>query len=174
MKRIYCAVLLVITITTLGKAQQTHSSGQQTIFDRLQSNLRVELSGSVITATHGMQLTFPAFWIGHQVKVEPLIGFFWDDFSAPAPETGIRMIYYFKSQPLNGGVENSLYAGLSGMSTKFTHFGREVTDVAVGGLVLGHSFGLSSSIELSPEILLGFDESSEFEPEAGVSLVIHF
>lgn len=170
LKSLSCTIIFVLITTSLGIAQQNYSTNinQQTIFDRLQSNLRVELSGSIITATHGMQFTFPAFWVGQKVKVEPLVGFFWEDFAGSIPASGIRMIYYFKRQPFDGSAENAntFYAGLSGMSTEFTTFGREVAGITFTGLLFGHSFNLTSNIELNPEVLLAIDESTSFQPEA--------
>jgi hypothetical protein len=172
LKQLVSTAFLVLFIWSAGGAQDVTRS----VSDRYFPPMSVTASGGVMTFTYGGALTFPALWINESVKIEPMIGLVWRGFPGDSfsvyPAGGLRMLYYFKNQSLGGQPVNSAYLGLGGMSNDLMFGGRQYSNTAISGLIVGYSFALSSTIQLSPEVMAAIDEDSQFRPAVGVSLVV--
>lgn len=177
-KKVISTGVLLFLICSLSKAQQMPADTSRTFFDRILPESHIVFGGSITANTYGLQAAFPTFWVKERIKIELLAGFFWNDFSSHGfdlnPAAGGRAIYYFKKQPLNGLPVNSLYAGVSGMSTKLMFFGRDITEQSQTNVVIGYSFSLNPVIQIAPELSVGYHSGNRFRPALGLNMSVRF
>jgi hypothetical protein len=176
-KRHLCTVAVFLCFCSAGLAQQQLPPNRLSNFlDKHLPDSYVSLAGEGTFTTYGAGISFPVYWVEERVKIIPLFGFMWQNFTAEGfnsrSAAGAKFLYYFQKQPFGFAPMNSFYAGLGGMGTINNFFGSTTVDYSRAGAILGYNFIINQTVQLAPELFLGANETGNFRAEIG--FVFHF
>ncbi len=176
LKQIICTGILLCFCVSVQAQQQFPIDTTDTFLEKYGPATYLDLSGEAIFTTYGAAISFPVLWIENRVKVQPLVGLFWNNFGQNGqgitPALGVKALFYFRIQFWGAAPVNSFYAGLSGLSNEVDFGMRSITYQSRAGLILGYDYSLFRFVKMAPELQFMVNVNGEFRPTLG--LVIHF
>lgn len=166
-----CTIVFTLCLFSPVLAQQPLSDPSSRFTDRYLPASYVAFAAEGTFSTYGAGLSFPVFWIEERLKIVPLFGFMWQNFTSNGfrsrTSAGSKLLFHFQKQSLDLAPVNSFYAGVGGMATITQFWGSTATDHSRVGAIIGHNFIINQSVQLAPELLLGINETGNFRAEIG-------
>jgi hypothetical protein len=176
-KQYLCTVAVLLCFCPAGLAQQQLPPNSLSTFPvKHLPATRAALAGEVTFTTYGAGIGFPILWIEENVKVVPLFGVMWQNFASGGFQsrsaTGVKLLYFFKNQPIDLVPTHSLYSGIGGMGTISNFFEGTANVYSRIGAILGYNFIVGDRVQLAPELFFGINEAESLRFEIG--FVIQF
>ena len=176
-KKYLCAVAVYLCFFSAGFAQQQlPPDGLPKFPDKYLPDSYLALAAEGTFTTYGAGFSFPVFWIEERLKIVPLVGFMWQNFTSNGFQSrtaaGSKLLFHFQKQPIDAAFVNSFYLGAGGMATITQFFGETETDHSRVGAIAGYDLTIGQSVRLAPELLLGVNQTGRFRAEIG--FVIYF